>query len=60
MLDDMTEVKIASRLSISPHTVHGYLERLYRKLGVHTRCQLVMRVFTAYLSSCAGRTIEPS
>jgi len=60
MLDDVAEADIASRLSISPRTVHGHLERVYRKLGVHSRYQLVIRLFSAYLSSCAGRTIDPA
>lgn len=55
VLDDVTDVDIASRLSISPHTVHAHIERLYRKLHVHSRHQLILRIFNAYLSGCDWR-----
>lgn len=41
---------IALRLGISPHTVHTHLDRIYRKLNLSSRCDLVLRVFAAYLS----------
>jgi DNA-binding CsgD family transcriptional regulator len=37
ILDGLDDVEIGSRLSISPRTVHAHLERLYRKLGIHSR-----------------------
>lgn len=55
LMDDVTEPDIAVRLSISTHTVHAHVERLYRKLLVHSRHQLILRIFNAYLSCCAGR-----
>ncbi len=42
--DDEKESVIANRLGISPHTVHTHFERLYRKLSVHSRCQLLIRI----------------
>jgi hypothetical protein len=33
MFNDHTDAAIAEDLDISPHTVHTYIERLYRKLG---------------------------
>jgi DNA-binding CsgD family transcriptional regulator len=50
LLDDASESAIAATLSISSKTVHAHIERLYRKLGVHSRHQLVTRLFKAYLS----------
>lgn len=44
IFDDRTESSIAEKLGISPHTVHTHVERLYRKLGVGSRTQLVLRV----------------
>jgi len=52
MLDAVSESDIAKQLSIAPRTVHGHLERLYRKLRVHNRYELVIRLFSAYLLTC--------
>lgn len=46
---EQSETDIAVGLGISPHTVHSYLIRLYRKLGVDCRCGLVVRIFRSYL-----------
>jgi DNA-binding CsgD family transcriptional regulator len=50
ILIDQSERAIADSLGLSPHTVHTYLERLYRKLRVTSRCQLVTRVFLAHIA----------
>lgn len=42
------EPSIAMRMKISSHTVHTHLERLYRKLEVSSRSQLVTRIFVTY------------
>lgn len=49
ILEDEPEVAIAELLNISQHTVHTHLERLYRKLGVNSRCQTTTRVFAEYV-----------
>ncbi|MCG8468890.1 MAG: helix-turn-helix transcriptional regulator [Gemmatimonadetes bacterium] len=49
MFDDLSEAEIAERLSISPHTVHQYMKRLYRKTGVTSRPQLIVRVVAEHL-----------
>lgn len=36
--------EIAERLSVAPNTVRNYFSRLYRKLGVHSRTELVVWV----------------
>lgn len=41
---------IAVRLGISPHTVHSHLDRIYRKLNLSSRCDLVLRVFETYIA----------
>ena len=50
VFDDRTEFAIAEGLKISPHTVHTHCERLYRKLGVTGRVQLVLRVMEEYVA----------
>jgi DNA-binding CsgD family transcriptional regulator len=40
---------IAAQLGISAHTVHSYLERLYRKLGIGSREELISRIFFEYV-----------
>lgn len=49
ILEDETEQAIAGRLGISVHTVHSYLGRLYRKLGVRSRQQLIVRIFAEWM-----------
>ena len=49
LFDDETEAAIARRLELSVHTVHTYLGRIYAKLGVRSRVQLIVCVFAAHL-----------
>ena len=42
IFDDLRESEIATKLGISPHTVHTHIERLYRKTGVASRSALVI------------------
>lgn len=49
IVDGDDEVHVAHQLGISRHTVHTHIERLYRKLGVNSRCQLVVRLFEAHV-----------
>ena len=56
IFDDYTEAAMARQLTISVHTVHTHLERLYRKLGVTTRCGAAIRVFAEYLGP---RSLNP-
>jgi DNA-binding CsgD family transcriptional regulator len=46
---DCTETKIAECLGISHHTVRTHSERLYRKLGVGSRVELVVRLVDEFL-----------
>jgi DNA-binding NarL/FixJ family response regulator len=41
---------IASRLRMSRNTVHTHLERLYRKVSVTSRSQLIVRLFHTYMA----------
>ena len=48
---------IALELGISQHTVHTYLSRLYRKLGVTSRVQLVLSVLDEFPLREAARKV---
>lgn len=50
VFDDLTEHAIAADLGISAHTVHTHLERLYHKLGVRDRPQLVLRILDEFIN----------
>lgn len=49
-LDDLSESDIAEKLGISRHTVHAHIERIYAKLGIASRTQLVARVWMEYVT----------
>ena len=51
VFDGLDEASISRELAISSHTVHTHLDRLYKKLHINSRCELVVRVFLAYLST---------
>ena len=44
IFDDRKEFAIADELTMSVHTVHTHVERLYRKLGVSSRVTLVLYI----------------
>lgn len=44
VFDDRTEFAIAADLGVSPHTIHTHFDRMHRKLAVHTRAALTLRV----------------
>lgn len=50
IFDGDTEAAIALALGISTHTVHAHIRQMYDKLGVGCRCELIVRVFAAYIS----------
>jgi DNA-binding CsgD family transcriptional regulator len=49
LLASHSDLEVASMLGISSHTVHSHLERLYRKLGVRSRSELLLRIFETYV-----------
>lgn len=55
MFDDWTAARIAMTLNISQHTVHTHIERLYRKLNVNSRSELLVRVFGEFVTTQAAR-----
>lgn len=59
---DDTESDIAAALGISPHTVHTHFERIYQKLGVTARTQLILRIVHEVLShaNLPGIALRPA
>ena len=49
-IEQRTEQEIATQLQLSVSTVHTYIGRLYRKLGVDNRCGAIVRLFEAYVA----------
>ena len=49
IFDDKKEGDIAAELGISPHTIHTHLDRLYHKLGVNSRVELVVRIMNRFI-----------
>ena len=43
-----SEREVAAALATSPRTVRTHLERLRRKLGLHNRTELIVRIFDAH------------
>lgn len=41
LLDGLSEKEAASKLDLSPHTVHNHVRRIYRTLGVTSRGELL-------------------
>jgi DNA-binding CsgD family transcriptional regulator len=54
VFEDRKEESIAYGLGISPHTVNTYFQRLYIKLRVCSRPQLIVRVMAEYLTMMPG------
>lgn len=48
ILTSTKELTIARRIGMSPHTLRTHVERLYRKLRVSTRLELVVRLYETY------------
>ena len=58
--DGSCETAMAASLAISPHTVHTHLERIYRKLRVTSRSQVVSRIFQVYVNQGAATQVAQS
>lgn len=61
IIQGKTDRQIASYLGISPRTVSVYVSRIFRKLGVHSRCSAVAVYLLFFYASvektdrCTGR-----
>ena len=50
VFDGLDEPSIGHQLRVFSHTVHSHLNRLYKKIRVKSRCELIVLVFLNYLS----------
>jgi len=48
-LQNQKVADVAAQLGLSPHTIHTYRERLFRKLGVRSASELVVVIFAAHV-----------
>ena len=56
VFDNLPKTGIARRLKISEHTVHTHLNRLFKKLAVTTRTDLVLRIMEQMISLTRSQT----
>ena len=59
IFDNLPEKDIAKRFSISEHPVHTHLNRLFKKLTVTTRTELVLRVVEQMIGITLSETHVP-
>ncbi len=50
IFEDQKQECIAFTLGISPHSVNTYIQRIYNKLHIGSRPQLILRVVSEYLA----------
>ncbi|MFO1488695.1 MAG: helix-turn-helix transcriptional regulator [Verrucomicrobiota bacterium] len=56
VFDNLPEAGIAKRFHISEHTVHTHLNRLFKKLTVTTRTELVLRIMEQMIGLTLSET----
>ena len=56
VFDNLTEKEIAGRHNMAEHTVHTHMNRLFKKLSVSTRAELVLRVVEQLIALTLAET----
>ena len=56
IFENLTERAIACQFHISEHTVHTHLNRLFKKLTVTTRTELVLRIMGQMITLTLSQT----
>ena len=56
IFEDKKQESIAYALGISPHSVNTYIQRIYAKLRIGSRPQLIVRVMSEYLAYVESQT----
>ena len=55
LMQGLSEKEVAARLGCSPHTVHIHVTRMYARLGVHSRAELLAYGYRSRNGVAAGR-----
>ena len=56
VFDNQHEAEIAKHFKISPHTVHMHMNRLFKKLTVKSRTELVLRIMQEMIALTLSET----
>ncbi len=56
VFDNQHETEIAKRFKLSPHTVHMHMNRLFKKLNVTSRTELVLRIMQEMVALTLSET----
>ena len=56
VFDNLIQSGIAGRLDMSEHTVHTHLNRLFKKLNITTRTELVLRIMEQMIALTLAET----
>lgn len=54
LLMGLSDKQIASKLDISTHTLRTYLDRMFTKMSVGDRCELIVHIFREFRSGCGS------
>lgn len=57
VFENLKEQALAAELNISEHTIHTHLNRLFRKLHVQTRAQMVLRIMQEFFALTRGGSL---
>ena len=57
LVEEDLESAIGERLGMSRHAAYDHLQRVYRKVGVNSRLELIVKVFSIHLLA-AARAID--
>jgi DNA-binding NarL/FixJ family response regulator len=54
LMRGLADKQIAMNLDISTHTLRTYLDRMFTKMQVSDRCELIVHIFREFRTNCNG------